>query len=153
MLDETLVTAEQIKLRQGSIDRLLASLAGNIFTQDDLLRIYTVLGDAGEYDDYVGKIYTSPPSVSFEDITGTGAAATAVLTDGILTAVDVTDGGLNYTPDVIVNFSGGGGNGAAAHALVSGSGDSISSVIVDNVSLVSRLVNKNFDLDDEFAAL
>lgn len=153
MLDETLVTAEQIKLRQRSIDRLLASLASNIFTQDDLLRIYTVLGDAGEYDHYVGKIYTSPPSVSFEDVTGADAEAEAVLEDGIVTEVNVTVPGHDYSPDTIVIFTSGGGKGAAAHALISGSADSIDSVVVDNVSLVSRLVNKNFDLDDQFAAL
>lgn len=147
------ITAQQIRLRQNAITRLMVKLAANEITQDTLLDIYTVMGDAGEYDDYVGSLYTSVPDVTFSGSGDTPAEGTAIIEDGIVTAVNVTDPGSGYvsTPDII--FTGGGGSGAAAHALMGGTGDTVDSVVVDNISLVSRLVNKNFDLDDEFDAL
>lgn len=150
---EDFITATQIRLKQKQINRMLATLATNKIDQDLLLQIYTVLGNADEYEEYVGKLYVTPPAVTFEGGGGADAAATAIIIAGVLTAVDMTDPGHDYTsvPDVI--FTGGGGKGAAAHALLSGSGDTVASVVVDNMSLVSRLMNENFDLDDQFAGL
>lgn len=153
MDDITLVEAEQIKLKQKNIARILASLAENKFDQSTLLQIYTVLGNSAEYQAYVGKLYTTVPSVSFSGGGGDDAAGIAVLEDGILSAVNITDPGHDYTSPPDILFTGGGGAGAAAHALLYGSGDTVGSVVVDYASLVSRLVKKNSDLDDDFAAL
>ena len=45
-----------------------------------------------------GSGYTSVPAVTISDPTGTGAAATAVITGGVVTAINVTANGLNYNP-------------------------------------------------------
>jgi hypothetical protein len=65
-----------------------------------------------------GSGYTSIPSVTiFGD--GTGAIATAEVTNGTITAVTVTTSGLNYTQAVAV-VSGGGGSGASIIPILSG---------------------------------
>jgi hypothetical protein len=65
-----------------------------------------------------GSGYTSIPSVTiFGD--GTGAIATAEVTNGTITAVTVTTPGLNYTQAVAV-VSGGGGSGASIIPILSG---------------------------------
>jgi hypothetical protein len=142
-------SATAIKIQKAAINALMAKLVSNTFTPADLLAIYTALGD--EYLDYVGKLYTSVPNV---EITGDGsdAEAVAVLTNGILSAVNVIVPGQDYTNAEIV-FSGGGGAGAAAHALISGSADSITSIEVDYESLISKLYGRQVELDAEFAAL
>lgn len=66
-----------------------------------------------------GSGYTSAPTVSFSGGGGTGAAATAVVTNGVVTAINVTNGGSGYTSAPTVSFSGGGGSGAAATATIS----------------------------------
>ncbi len=67
-----------------------------------------------------GNGYTSAPTVSFGDITGSGAAATARVENGQVVGVTVTAGGSNYTAQPNVIFTGGGGVNAAASAVVSG---------------------------------
>jgi hypothetical protein len=69
-----------------------------------------------------GGDYTSVPTVSFTDATGTGA--TASLTLGVL-AVSITSPGDGYSGTITVGFSGGGGTGAAGSATIA----------VDNVQL------------------
>jgi hypothetical protein len=66
-----------------------------------------------------GTGFTSPPTVAFGGGVGSGATATAVVSGGAVTAVNVTAGG-NFTSTPTVTFSGGGGTGAAATASMSG---------------------------------
>jgi len=65
-----------------------------------------------------GSGYTSAPTVAFTGGGGSGAAATAVLTDGVVTSVVVTDPGSGYTSTPTISFTGGGGTGAAATATM-----------------------------------
>jgi len=63
-----------------------------------------------------GSGYISAPTVSFSG-SGTGAAATAVLTSGAVSSIVLIDGGSGYTSNPSVSISGGGGGtGAAASA-------------------------------------
>lgn len=65
-----------------------------------------------------GSGYTSSPTVSFNG-SGSGAAGTATVTDGVVISVTVTNGGSGYTSPPTVSFSGGGGSGATALANLS----------------------------------
>ncbi len=69
-----------------------------------------------------GSVYTSTPSVGFSGGAGTGAAATAVLTNGVLTGITITNGGSGYTSAPTIAITGGGGAGATATAIINGSG-------------------------------
>ncbi len=48
------------------------------------------------------------------------ATATAVITSGFITSINLTDGGLGYTSPPAVTITGGGGSGATATAAISG---------------------------------
>lgn len=66
-----------------------------------------------------GSGYTTAPTVTLTGGGGTGAAATATVAGGVVTAVTVTNHGTGYTSAPTVSFSGGGGGtGAAATAAV-----------------------------------
>jgi hypothetical protein len=65
-----------------------------------------------------GTGYTSAPTVSFVSSTGTGAAATATVTDGKITEITITNGGTGYKSAPSVNITGGGGSNAAATASI-----------------------------------
>jgi hypothetical protein len=52
-----------------------------------------------------GSGYASVPAVTFSGGAGTGAAATAVLTNGSVTSVTVTNGGSGYTSDPTVTIA------------------------------------------------
>jgi parallel beta-helix repeat protein len=67
-----------------------------------------------------GTGYGSAPTVGFTGGGGTGATATASVTDGVVTSISVTNGGSGYTSAPTVSFSGGGGSGAIAIATVVG---------------------------------
>lgn len=60
-----------------------------------------------------GDGYTSPPAVVFSGGGGTGAAGTAVISNGKVTGVTITAPGSGYSSDPTVSFVGGGGSGAA----------------------------------------
>lgn len=64
----------------------------------------------------VGTGWTSAPTVVFTGGGGTGAAATAYVSGGLITGVVVTNGGSGYTSAPDVSFTGGGGTGAVATA-------------------------------------
>lgn len=53
-----------------------------------------------------GSGYTSPPAVSFSGGGGSGAAATAILTNGVVTSIQVTNPGIGYTAAPNVNIAG-----------------------------------------------
>ncbi len=66
-----------------------------------------------------GSGYTSAPTVVFGG-PGSGAAATATISNGVVTGIYVTNGGAGYTAVPAVSFTGGGGgSGASASALIS----------------------------------
>ena len=65
-----------------------------------------------------GSGYSSIPTITiFGD--GTGAVATADVTNGIISSISITNPGLNYTQAVAV-ISGGGGSGAIAVPILTG---------------------------------
>lgn len=61
-----------------------------------------------------GAGYTSAPTITFTGVTGTGAAATAVVSNGGVVAINISNPGSGYTSPPVVTFSGGGGSGAMA---------------------------------------
>jgi FtsP/CotA-like multicopper oxidase with cupredoxin domain len=65
-----------------------------------------------------GSGYTGPLTVTISS--GTGATATVNLTHGVVSAVNLTNAGTDYTTAPIVNIVGVFGSGATAHATVSG---------------------------------
>ena len=69
-----------------------------------------------------GSGYTSTPDVAFAGGGGSGAAGTAVLTNGVVTSVTITDPGSGYTSAPFVSFTGGGGTDAMATATATPSG-------------------------------
>ena len=73
----------------------------------------------------------------YHDATGTTATAQAVINNGVVTSVNVINGGSNYfqandgqVPTPRITFSGGGGEGAVADIILTG--NSVSNVIVLN---------------------
>ena len=71
-----------------------------------------------------GSGYTSAPSVAFDNTgtNGSGAAATAIVSGGKVTRVQMSSHGSGYTTAPTVSFSGGGGSGAAAEANINNRG-------------------------------
>ena len=65
-----------------------------------------------------GSGYTSAPSVNISGGGGTGAIATATISNGAVTAVTLINNGYNFTSVPTVSFSGGGGSSAAATAAI-----------------------------------
>ncbi|HYK05343.1 MAG TPA: hypothetical protein VE974_26570 [Thermoanaerobaculia bacterium] len=65
-----------------------------------------------------GSGYTNAPTISFTGGGGSGAAATAVVSNGVVTAIDITSFGSGYTtvPTVVITPNGG-GLGATARAV------------------------------------
>ena len=63
-----------------------------------------------------GTGYTSAPAVAFSGGGGTGATATTVVTQGVVTAINLDNPGSGYTSLPAVTLSGGGGSGATATA-------------------------------------
>lgn len=76
-----------------------------------------------------GTNYNSETYATVQNADGSGAAATATVTTGAVTAVSVTTGGTGYTSATVV-FSGGGGTGAAATA-------NITSGVITSIDVVS----------------
>jgi hypothetical protein len=65
-----------------------------------------------------GSGYTSAPTVVFTGGAGSGAAATAVISGGVVTVIRITNPGTGYTSAPSISFDGGGGSGAAATATI-----------------------------------
>lgn len=62
-----------------------------------------------------GSGYTSPPTVTITDPTGSGFMARTVIEAGAVVAIIIDNAGINYS-NPLVSFSGGGGSGATATA-------------------------------------
>jgi hypothetical protein len=76
-----------------------------------------------------GSDYTSQPTVSFSGGGGSGAAATAYITDGRLLSISLDNPGTGYTSAPTVSLTGGGGTGASLEAIMA---SSIESITMDN---------------------
>jgi hypothetical protein len=63
-----------------------------------------------------GTGYTSPPTVGFAALFGSGAAAVANISGGQVISVTITNPGSGYVTAPVVSFTGGGGTGATATA-------------------------------------
>jgi hypothetical protein len=82
--------------------------------------------NAGNYDDYVtfivltvgGSGYNSAPTVGFSGGAGSGATATAYITNGVVIGFRMVSLGAGYTSAPAVTLSGGGGSGAQATAFI-----------------------------------
>ena len=66
-----------------------------------------------------GTGYTSAPAVTFTGGSGTGAAAVATISGGVITALTMTNSGTGYITVPAVTFVGGGGGSATATAVIS----------------------------------
>jgi hypothetical protein len=84
-----------------------------------------------------GSGYTSVPTVTFSGGAGSGAAATAVLTGGIVTSIIVTAVGTGYTSVPTIAFTGGGGTLAAATAVL---GTTATATVVLTGTVVTSLI-------------
>ncbi|WP_419757345.1 right-handed parallel beta-helix repeat-containing protein [Acidisoma sp.] len=82
--------------------------------------------NANNYDDYVtfvtltagGTGYTSAPKANFSGGGGSGAVATAFITNGVVIGFRMVSLGSGYTSAPTVTLSGGGGSGATATAFI-----------------------------------
>jgi hypothetical protein len=63
-----------------------------------------------------GSGYTSAPTVTFKGGGGSGAAATAVVSGGVVKSITVTNPGSGYARTPVIAITGGGGSGATAFA-------------------------------------
>lgn len=84
-----------------------------------------------------GSGYTSAPTIAFSGGGGTGAAATAVINNGKVIGITITNGGSGYTSAPTIAFSGGGGTGAAATAAITG--DAVTSAVITNSGSAKKL--------------
>lgn len=120
-----------------------------------------------------GHFYTSAPAISFSGGGGSGATATAVLSNGGIASITVTAGGsgytsaptasaasapanvagsatavlgngrvisitvggtnTGYTSAPVITFTGGGGSGATAHAIINSKSGKVTDIVVDAV--------------------
>lgn len=79
-----------------------------------------------------GTGYASAPTVNFAGGGGTGATATATVSNGQVVSITVTSAGSGYTSAPTISFTGGGGSGATATAQVLGTTlDAILTVGID----------------------
>jgi hypothetical protein len=81
------------------------TLKGNVFTRNDQNITAITLSNAGIQ-------YTTPPTVTITDSTGTGASAQAHIGTSHITGITVTNGGNNYSAAPTITLVGGGGGGA-----------------------------------------
>lgn len=65
-----------------------------------------------------GTGYTTAPTVALTGGGGTGAAATATVSGGVVTGFTITNPGSGYTSAPTVGLTGGAGTGAAASAVI-----------------------------------
>lgn len=63
-------------------------------------------------------LYTTPPTVTFSGGGGSGAAATAILENGLVVGLSITNPGSGYTSAPTISITGGGGTGATATATI-----------------------------------
>lgn len=76
--------------------------------------------------------YTSAPTVAFSGGGGTGAAGTAVIENGVVKSVTITNQGSGYTSAPTVAFSSGGGSGATGVAVIDSGTGKVTGVTITN---------------------
>lgn len=86
-----------------------ASSTGQILTGGQLREIQIDNGGTG---------YTSAPTISFTGGGGTGAAATAYISNGSIVRIEVTLKGSGYTSEPTITLAGGGGSGAVLVPII-----------------------------------
>lgn len=82
---------------------------------------YSYSGTVGGINVTTGGTNYTNPSITFTNAagdTGSGAAASAVITNGVITAINMTNWGQGYGLAPTVNIVGGGGTGAVATSTV-----------------------------------
>lgn len=95
-----------------------------------------------------GSGYTSAPTVTFSGGGGTGAAGTAIVTNGRITGINITNGGTGYTSAPTIAFTGGNGAGAAATAILTGAAVSSATIQVGGTGLFITVTdNTNYGTD------
>jgi len=62
--------------------------------------------------------YSDPPTITISGGGGTGAVASPILLDGVVTGIELVSRGSGYTSTPTVTITGGGGEGAVAEAVV-----------------------------------
>ncbi len=83
-----------------------------------------------------GANYVSAPAVQFSGGGGTGAAAQAIVSGGVVTAIVMTNLGSNYTTAPIITLNGGGGTGATALANLSLG--TVGSLVIQNPGMYTK---------------
>lgn len=79
-----------------------------------------------------GSGYTSAPKVTITGGGGSGAQATATVSNGIVTAINIVSGGAGYSSNPFITISG--GAGAAVNATIGGGGNLASVQVVNSGS-------------------
>jgi hypothetical protein len=95
-----------------------------------------------------GSNYTSA-AVTIESIVGSGATATPVITNGAITAINVTNGGFGYGSTPVAVTITGNGTGAVATAVVEVDIDSVESY-GDNNAFKTQGASLVFNEDNPF---
>jgi hypothetical protein len=113
-----------------AVNDVVEFTGGTFFQQRTRLSVSSV--SAGVITGVIITVYgrytalpTSPNSVT--TITGTGSGASISITGSTFFSANITNAGSGYVEQPTVTFSGGGGSGAAAYAIV-GSGTTIKSL-------------------------
>lgn len=100
--------------------------------------------------DNQGTGYTSAPIVTISGGGGTGAKATATISGGKVTAINITAAGTSYVSSPTVTIAGGGGSGATAMAIASVLADAdLDPNLVDNDPLYSPKDKFRIEIQNE----
>jgi hypothetical protein len=101
-----------------------------------------------------GVGYTSAPSVVFTSSSGSGATATATISNGAVTSVTVTNSGTGYTQPPAISFVGGAGHDAAAVSFIETNIDKAADSFADNNAFKEESVGViNFDESNPFGEI
>ena len=99
-------------LGQSVVGLVANNSRGHVFNDASTSELVRVLLSSG------GTGYSTAPTVSFTGGAGSGAAAYAAVSGGVVTAVFLTNPGSGYTSAPAVAFTGGGGAAAAATSVL-----------------------------------
>ena len=103
-----------------------------------------------------GSNYSSAPTVTITNTNtdtnpGSNATATATVANGAVTGFTITNGGTNYSSGATVSFSGGGGSGAKALAVIANKSKCY--LPYDDIATLNPLVMKTGDVSSNFSAI
>jgi hypothetical protein len=117
------------KIREYVLDYERTDVANTAITDFDALDVDTQADWQANYKLQVGGIgiidagvnYTSAPTVTITGGGGTGATAVAIVADGVVTEITVTNPGTGFTSQPTVTITAGGGSGARVRAQLENS--------------------------------